>query len=176
MPTSAQENKELVKEWIYEISPARVLDVGAGEGTYAKLLNYDRSMMTAIEAFYPYIDRYNLRELYGKVIVSDIRYFRWSSIEHSDIVIMGDMLEHMKKQEAEEVILRAASHSNYLLICVPIVHLDQQIEENEFETHVDHWSEEDMSNFLKDSIVKSVSGDILAYFLVNSHKLSSTKF
>jgi len=38
MPTSDQENKDIVVRWYDQVKPRSVLDIGAGNGTYSKLL------------------------------------------------------------------------------------------------------------------------------------------
>jgi hypothetical protein len=79
------------------------------------------------------------------------------------------MLEHMKKEEAKSLINDLLKHSKHLLICFPVVHHDQHAgdEGNDYETHVDHWDDEEMTEFLSDrEIVHHAVGWVSAYFMV----------
>lgn len=168
MPTSATENKETARDWIIKLNPQKVLDIGAGEGTYSTLAR-NKGTWTALEAYYPYVAQYNLEDKYDKVIVGDARYIDYAKIGRQDLIIAADMLEHMTKQEAKDLIVELTKHTEYLLICFPVQHLDQHDELNPFEEHIDHWTEEDMSIFLDSvdvTVDKSMTGDILSYFLV----------
>jgi hypothetical protein len=167
MPTSSPEHKDIAKQWIDELNPNRVLDIGAGEGTYAMLAKQPHQHWTAIEVFYPYVTTYNLKEKYDEIIVADARYMNYGKIPYQNLIISGDMIEHMTKAESKALIAELLQHTAHLLICFPVVHLDQApYEGNDFEIHVDHWHFDEMTEFLGDKIVKSLDGEVVAYFLV----------
>lgn len=166
MPVSDQENKDVVIRWYKAIKPRSVLDIGAGAGTYAKLIaDKAGAHWTALEVWTPYIKRYKLADKYDQVIVADARYLDYSLIK-PDMVIAGDVLEHMTKAEAQSVIDRFKEHANSIIICVPLVHLDQSAYMgNWFEEHKDHWTYEDMCSYLGGGLQESVKGETLGYFL-----------
>lgn len=168
MPTSASENKLKAKEWIDKLDISTVLDIGVGEGTYSNLLRKENQTWIGIEAYYPYVAQYNLGEKYDEVIVGDARYINYEKLGIFDIITCGDMLEHLKREEAEELIQTLVERCTNLLICFPILHLEQHDDNNPFEEHKDHWSKNDMQDLLDSQELKykSVSGDILAYFLI----------
>lgn len=173
MPTSDNENKNIVKEWFDSISPDRTFDIGAGSGTYSKLINsdYSHGKWTAIEAWAPYVDQFSLYDHYKRVIIGDARYLDYEKAYagcpcNTTLTIMGDMLEHMSKDEAKELINSVMEYSNHIIISVPLVHYNQGAENgNWFEEHHDHWSYQEMCDFLGDKLIGSVEGDILGYFL-----------
>lgn len=173
MPTSAQENKDIAKKWIDKLPVKRVLDIGAGEGTYSDLLRKPYQEWIAVEAYYPYVQEFNLESKYNEIIISDIRYLDYSKLPKLDLSIAGDMLEHMIKKEAKEVIENLLVFSKYVLLCFPVLHLHQHIPENPFEEHIDHWTYEDMRDYLEGygvEIIESIAGDILAYFLLRGRQ------
>jgi predicted TPR repeat methyltransferase len=49
----------------------RMLDIGCGEGTYAKL--FPDADWTGIEVWEPYVEAYGLKSLYSKLIIADAR-------------------------------------------------------------------------------------------------------
>lgn len=141
MPHSLRENDALVRDFAetHEIKVA--LDVGAGSGTYARLLAPLGVTLDAVEIWQPYLEEYNLSTLYRDVFVEDVRTMAHSSDwNHSyDLVIFGDVLEHMTEAEALSVWAWAHRVAHWGLISVPIVHWPQEGTENPHEAHVqDH--------------------------------------
>lgn len=172
MPTSASENKDVVKQWILELNPQKVLDIGAGEGTYSTLAR-NKGTWAALEAYYPYVAQYKLEEKYDKVIVGDARYIDYGKLPFFNLIIAADMLEHMTHAEAKALIKELLAHTQYLLICFPIIHLDQHDDNNPFEEHIDHWGDGQMGEYLESIgavVEKHMIGEILSYFLVKVTK------
>ena len=113
-------------------SDAKVLDVGAGEGTYYNLLHDYFKNIDAVEVFKPNIDKYKLEEKYNKVYYSDIKELKY---DNYDIIIFGDVIEHLEVEEAQKVLEYADKHSKEMIIAVPY-ELEQGIaEENIYEIH-----------------------------------------
>lgn len=167
MPYSDNENKQVAKDWIKELKPKRIMDVGAGAGAYSDLAREDGQHWVAVEAWGTYVNQFNLKDKYDEVVVADVRYLDFKKVGRVDLSIFGDIAEHMKMSEAKAVINEMLNNSDYLLICFPVVHLDQEPwQGNYFEIHEEHWHYETMLEYLGDKVVKSVDGDTLAYFLV----------
>ena len=171
MPTSDGENKQTVVDWYRQIAPRTVLDIGAGEGTYAKLIDNsdidDPAYWTAVEAWGPYVTEYNLLELYNNVVIGDACYIDYSKVNngHSDLVIAGDVLEHMTKTESKELITELKKYCSNIIISIPLLHLDQDAYNgNWFEKHIDHWHFEDMQVELGHGVVEAVEAPTLGYF------------
>lgn len=170
MPTSAKENKDIVQAWFRDINPQTVVDIGPGEATYYDLLaDYNGAHWTGIEAWGPYVNQYNLNDKYHKIIVADVNYVK-EDVFNVDLVIAGDILEHIKKGECKKLINSILTMSKYFIISIPVLHLDQgAYEGNWFEEHVGHWHYEEMISYLESidaKVIDSIEGDILAYFLV----------
>lgn len=140
MPSSMDEGKDWMREQIKRLVPVRVLDVGPGQGTYFDLAASAGQRWEAIEIWEPYVGRYALRERYRRVRVEDVRLHDWSR-EAWDLVIFGDVMEHMARAEALAVWDAALAHSAYLLLSIPIVLCPQGAAEgNPFEVHVETWT------------------------------------
>lgn len=141
MAGSNPEDKPWILEQILKISPKTILDIGPGMGNYSRLVQDIRDSITldAVEVWQPYVEQFNLTSLYDNVTIADVR-------EHDnfnyDIVIFGDILEHMTKEEALEVWDKASKQARYAIISIPIIHYPQGAHEgNPYEVHVkDDWS------------------------------------
>ncbi len=141
---SSAEGKDWTKERVLALAddgPLSVLDIGPGVGTYAKLLAGPAvSRLTGIEIWEPYVHTYRLRTYYDEVIVGDARVVDWPA---ADVVVMGDVAEHMTVPEAQDLWAKAvASARRAIYLSIPIVHYPQgHIEGNPHEHHVvDDWN------------------------------------
>jgi len=144
----------------------RVLDVGAGSGTYSMLYrSYLPGHWTAYEVWAPYVDRFDLRAKYDWIVVGNIRFADPGSF---DIAFFGDVIEHMTKEDAVTVVQRLLLSSRYIIISIPIWYYPQEESEgNPYEAHVKpDWSDEEVKDTFGSSIIASdVEGDIGVYVL-----------
>lgn len=144
MGYSDPENKPWSLEKIKEISPKTVLDCGAGAGTYLDLIKANlgyQTIVVGVEAWYPYIIKYDLEDRYDILYPIDIRDV--ASFQY-DLVILGDILEHMPESDAVLLWNRISKEAKYALISIPIIHYEQgAINDNPYEVHVEEdWTTE----------------------------------
>lgn len=148
MPTSSTEGKDWLLPRIAAELPGTILDVGAGDGTYARLLRgYARdhevstegSTLTALEIHRPYVGDFELEKLYDKVIVGDVRKRKLPTV---DVVILGDVIEHMSKEDAIKVWDRARKAARKAVFAsIPLgTHPQGAVNDNEHERHVSTWT------------------------------------
>lgn len=167
MGTSHPESKPWIMQKVHEIQKENtltILDVGAGSGTYADALIEDsiRANIDAVEVWKPYISEYNLSKKYRVVYEKDIR-------DHQDfnydIVIFGDILEHMSEEDALNVWNRVSKQARYAVIAIPIIHYHQPaINGNPYEEHItEDWNSEKVINTFS-HIVDSWQGNIVGAF------------
>lgn len=106
------------------------LDVGACDGKWSDLLG-KHFVIDAVEAWKPNIDQ--LKSKYNKVYNLKIQEFcyKWY-----DVIIMGDVIEHMSEQEAQRVIEYAYPKCRELLVAVPYMYKQGAIKGNPFEEHI----------------------------------------
>jgi hypothetical protein len=152
MPYSSEEGKDFVRSFFAGRRDIDyVVDVGPGAGTYFDLLDPHLavSCWTAIEVWAPYIDQFNLRSKYSEVILADVYYIDWQKIGNPDLIILGDVLEHMTLTRAMSVLEAAVCASRYVVVASPIVHYPQGAElGNHWETHVITFDSETMHDML----------------------------
>lgn len=171
MPLSSTENKEVAKRWIDSIDATNVVvDIGAGVGTYKALLTDTKAHWVGIEVYAPYIQEYNLKAIYPTVICGDARYVDFSLLGEIDLVIAGDVIEHMPRNDAIGLLDRLKEVSKNIIISIPIIESHQgSVNGNEYETHHYQWDFDEMLGVLNfghhGKVVDSLKGDILGYYL-----------
>jgi hypothetical protein len=139
MPMSSAEGKDWTRDRIHALAadgPVTVLDIGPGVGTYAKLLAGPQvARLTGVEIFEPYVHTYRLREYYDEIIIGDARIV---DLPEADVVILGDVAEHMSAEDALALWERAGQAARRAVyLSIPIVHYPQgEIEGNPHEHHV----------------------------------------
>jgi hypothetical protein len=168
MGTSHPESRPWSVKKIMSVSPTNILDVGAGSGTYAEALRaagYYQNI-DAVEIWGPYISEFKLLKKYRKVWQEDIRNFDKFNY---DVVIFGDILEHMPKEEAVMVWEKTAEQAKYALISIPIIDVHQdELNGNPYEKHYkDDWTPEevvDTFSHIKDQWCGNIVGAFWAEF------------
>jgi hypothetical protein len=145
------------KDWTLErylalgqrIPDLHVIDVGAGSGTYARLYRpHLRAHWTALEAWAPYIDRYDLPNLYN--VVENREAQTPDPWPFAHLVLMGDVVEHLDHEDGEALIRRAMSHvgtvGGAVSVSIPIGRYDQgPIDGNPYEEHRATWWHEEVT-------------------------------
>ncbi|MFF0588425.1 class I SAM-dependent methyltransferase [Streptomyces sp. NPDC003781] len=166
MPTSDAEGKDWSLTWFRHHLPNTVTDVGPGEGTYAKLFRpvHEGVWWTGIEAHRPYIQRFKLkstktRRMYDEIHVEDVRESA-DHLFHRDLVIFGDVLEHVERDDAVALLERTVAAGAWnILVSVPIVDSPQgEVDGNPHEAHLHQWDADDM-----DAVMAGLGGRVESY-------------
>lgn len=123
--------KKEVCSWIRNKFPksSTILDVGACDGKWHGLLpEYEN--MDAIEVYEP-----NLKNLsgYREVFHADVRNFKYG---WHDLIIFGDILEHLSPEEAFNVLEYAKPRCKDLIIAVPFLYKQGAEYGNPYEVHI----------------------------------------
>ena len=131
---SYDEGKTEAVKWIFEYFSrgSTCLDVGACDGKWFTLLS-DCMIMDAVEVWGPYISKHNLRAKYRAVFNCSIQELKFN---HYDLIIFGDVLEHMSVADARRVIEYAWPRCNDMLIAVPFHYKQGAKKGNPYERHV----------------------------------------
>lgn len=123
--------KPEVVAWISGSFPleSSILDVGAGDGKWRYLLRKYPNM-DAVEAYEP-----NLQWLtgYRRTFHTDIRDFRY---DWYDLIIFGDVLEHLSVKDAQAVLDYAWPRCRDVVIAVPFLYEQGAIYGNQYEVHI----------------------------------------
>ena len=162
MPTSSQCGKASIK-WVMSKLPApkRALDIGCGEGTYAKM--FPKLDWTGVEIWEPYAERYKLRDLYSELHIMDVAC--WDTDNSYDVCFLGDVLEHMEKDAAQALIKRAKGWADTVIISIPIgYHPQDEWEGNPHERHItDNWTDAEVKEAFGEPTWSIVDGYIGVY-------------
>jgi hypothetical protein len=126
--------KQDVKNWIFERFDEKttILDVGPGFGTYYNLFCGKYKNIDAVEIYYPNIIDYELLKKYRFVSCHDIVGFEY---EYHDLIIFGDVLEHLTVEDAQKVLKYAEDRCKCVIVGVPY-QWAQDGHENEHEKHI----------------------------------------
>lgn len=132
MPVSTSAHLTTAIHFIVGVQPQSVLDVGCGFGTWGFLCREHLDVFNgrvwpkdwkiridAIELFEPYIQAHQ-RALYNDIRIADIREAS-KDCGHYDLIIAGDVIEHLEKEEGEAVLERLYLQADKaLLVNIPL--------------------------------------------------------
>ena len=132
MPVSTSIHLSHCLRWIVQLNPASVLDVGCGFGQWGFLSreyldvfqgrvqpNEWNVRIDGIEVFEPYIQAHQ-RALYTSIDIADIRE-AVSNVDTHELIIAGDVIEHLDKDEGEDVVAQLYEKATRaLLVAIPI--------------------------------------------------------
>jgi len=139
---SLPQGKDFIKNWVtaHKDEINFILDVGAGCGTYYKLLSDIKDFgFDAVEIWKPYINKYLKTDpvTYKVIFDIDIRGYLFKNKDY-DLIIFGDVLEHLEMEEAKKVIDRARQCCKYFIISIPVSHCPQNMEHgNPHQKHIE---------------------------------------
>ena len=136
MPVSDRTNEPAVREYITaKVKPeGKILDVGPGAGLNYEMLKDRYSYIDGVEIFEPYVERFGLRDKYTNVFVQSVVDFdRFSDY---DLVIMGDVLEHLTVSDSVSVLENIISSGSHAVIQVPFEFVQGMSEGNVHEIHI----------------------------------------
>lgn len=112
----------------------KILDVGPGAGVYqallGELLGYQN--IDCVEIFKDNIEYYNLKKFYKNVYNDDIVNFNF---EYYDLIIMGDILEHIKPEVAIKLVENICKKCACLLVQIPYKYEQDEEYNNKWEKH-----------------------------------------
>jgi hypothetical protein len=136
MPFSTNYFKPEVKNYILNKfdKDVKILDVGAGSGTYSDLLfSSGFKNMDCVEVFEQYSKTYALEKKYNKVIIGDITKLDINFNDYG-LIILGDVLEHIDEKSAVELIKKISNIPS--IISVPFESPQGEHFGNIYETHL----------------------------------------
>jgi len=109
----------------------KICDMGAGSGTYYNILgnNYE---WTAVEIWHDAAEA--LKKNYNYVYEQHICDFVYP--QNYDLVIFGDVLEHLTVKDAQYAVQEAEHHSKAILIAIPYLYKQGAIYGNNAEIHL----------------------------------------
>ena len=132
--SSYRQGKPEVKFWLAQhlSNGSEVLDVGACDGVWFNILS-EWYTMDAVEVWKPNIEQYRLGEKYRSVFNVKIQDF---TFDHYDLVLFGDVIEHMTVDRAQRVLEYAKGKCKDMIIGVPFNYPQEAIYGNPYEEHI----------------------------------------
>jgi hypothetical protein len=150
---------EVLDEYM-KVNPQKVLDIGVGFGKWGSLFreygDIFRGRLTkpewvveinGIEAFEDYkTPTYDF--MYTHVEFDDVSKI-YTKYKNYDLVFAGDIIEHLDKDVAMEILNFFAKNTKVFIVSIPLTDVWEQGEVfgNKFEEHKSVWSEEDFPDY-----------------------------
>lgn len=139
MPSSSGKGRPFIGRHLKEIRPQKILDVGCGKGNLPKRYRKSGQTWTGIEIFKPYIKEYKLHQRYEQVRCEDARVADFGT-DTFDLVFLGDVLEHMTYEEAQDVLRRALIAAPVAIVSIPVGYYPQgTVNGNMHERHITNY-------------------------------------
>ena len=134
MPYSYSFFKEEVKNHLISVldKDIKILDVGAGSGSYGLLLKNYFTNIDALEIFSDYIHQFELHEIYKNVYESNILDFDISKYEY---LIFGDIIEHLEINQAQILLEYITNSDKKCIVAIPYLMEQGEVNGNIYEEH-----------------------------------------
>lgn len=156
MPIGSYASVPWVAQHLITHRPQRILDLGMGFGMYGAMVRQWldlgvqpwKTFLVGVEGWVNY--RNPVWDLYNVVYAELIQDFLKRESPPFDCVILGDVIEHLPKDEGRQLIVelqRLVSASGHLLIVTPAEFFEQgAVYGNALEVHRSHWQPEDFTD------------------------------
>lgn len=125
---------------------SKILDIGAGDGKWGYVLREHFSNIDAVEIFEPYVNRYGLKEYYKNVFVENFLDF---DFDYYDVIIMGDVFEHVKREDAQNWLKKNKNKFGEIIIVVPFEY--EQVWDGNYENKWGHHHQSDLTPEIMES-------------------------
>jgi SAM-dependent methyltransferase len=170
MPGSMEEGKAFTKQFLLDKNIKRVLDVGPGSGNYFDLLAHDiNAEWVGIEICDFYIPRFDLLRRYNKVVIADIYNADWNDLGEFDVIILGDVIEHMLIDRAQKVIKECIEHAKWVVISLPIIDYPQGASwGNKYEEHVEQYNPQRVRKLIDPyNLIAAQEGEVIGVYIIS---------
>jgi len=124
-----------------------VLDVGCGRGGPIELITRKRNLFSVgADIFQPYLLHCQAKEAYDDLVCCDVRLLPFGA-DKFDIVICTEVLEHLQRHEAEELVDEMERIARrQVIISTPVGRCHQHAyDSNPYQAHKSTWSSQDFS-------------------------------
>ncbi len=122
--TSGDEGKAVFVDWVTNNveKNEKILDIGFGSGVYGKILKaFYYKHIDGVDIWPKDLDEMGLHYIYDNIFISDILEF---DFDHYDLIIMGDVLEHISLENSKKLLNRFISEDKVskMFIQVPYMY------------------------------------------------------
>ncbi len=157
MPTSNPQHLSWLCEQILENRPKSILDIGVGFGSKGVLFReysdiWDRNLkdwktiIDGVEIFEEYLNEIH-KKIYNNIHIGNILDII-DTLGDYDLIYMGDVIEHISKPEALDLLEKLKAKGKIVIIVTPEDIGNQgTVFGNENEAHISQWYLEDFKGF-----------------------------
>ncbi len=173
MPTSTYSHIPAVVRFLQKVLPSSILDIGIGNGKMGFIARdfldvmlgerYSRKdwkiLIDGIEVFSDYIQEHQ-RAIYNNIYIGDALDVI-DKCNKYDLIILGDVLEHLQKEKAWQFLDKCIDHcSNSIILNIPLGErwTQPEIYGNPYERHLSFWSYEEFEPFVTDKELYEFKG------------------
>ncbi len=151
MPYSSTVFDKKICNLLREIKPKIIYDIGAGAGKYGILLkkHFPNIYSIGIELDHDYIKRFELEKLYCEIwniAAEDLISPQYYDFDF-DTVILGDVIEHLKKSDGIDLLNYLIYRTRWILIQYPVKYLQNTVDGKSQEAHIAVWGDRDFEQF-----------------------------
>lgn len=118
----------------YPANITEILDVGAGQGKYGRLLR-EFPLVDACEVWQPYVIEHDLTSLYREVYNCEIQTLVLQRRAY-DVTILGDVLEHLAADDAQWVVNELCHSGADVIVVVPYLYEQGPEHGNHYQRHL----------------------------------------
>lgn len=150
MPYSDPRFDKSVEQFIKKHKFNNFLDVGSGAGKYGQIIRaiFPQANIIGVEADKSYIKDFRLKEIYTKIHHEYIERFIDKNPDfQTEVAIIGDCLEHLKKSDGLDLINYLIYRTKYILIIYPTKCIQYSWRGHQTEAHRSVWNKEDFQEF-----------------------------
>jgi hypothetical protein len=161
MPTSPYAHLYTIVEFLNNVRPASILDVGVGNGKIGFIARDLLDVMVGergkykkedwkikidgIEIFPEYIQDHQ-RAIYDHIYIGDA-FDVIDTLGTYDMIVLGDVLEHFEKSQAHRFVDKCIAHSNkHMVVCTPLgaKWTQSEVYGKLYDKHLSSWSSEEL--------------------------------
>lgn len=159
MPYSATTFDNEVKALISKLPIKTALDIGAGNGKHGRVIRaaHPAAKITGVEIERKYVEQFKLRDVYNDVIVTDAVNLIANPDVAYDLVVFGDVLEHMRWSDGMSLLQFFCYRAKWILAQYPHRYLQNTKFDSVTEAHISVWHVGDFARF--DHAAKTKSGE-----------------
>lgn len=115
----------------------KILDVGFGGGVYGKILKaFYYENIDGIDAWGENINEMGLNFIYDNIFIENVLNF---DFDYYDLIIMGDVLEHMSLEDSKSLLNRFITEEKVSKLFIQVPYMYENHEEwqgNPYEVHI----------------------------------------
>ena len=155
MPTSPYAHLYTIVEFLSNVRPASILDVGVGNGKMGFIARDLLDVMLGeryrkenwqvkidgIEIFADYVQDHQ-KAIYDDIYIGNA-FDVIDTLASYDVIILGDVLEHFEKNQARQFFDKCITHCNrHIILCMPLGEkwTQSSIYGNPYEQHLSFWN------------------------------------